>query len=630
VVEARIPARLLLPALFFAAALFLLLPLAGQALAKKCDGKKVTIMGTAGNDHIVGKKASDVIYGGGGNDVITGGPNGNDTICGGPGNDTLVGGRGFDKLDGEGGDDHLEGGTGSDNLEGGEGDDKLSGEKGADGLHGGGGDDYITGYKGPDKIGGGGGNDFIDGQQGSDQVDGEGGDDKLLGDKGNDKIEGGAGEDLIEGGPGDDSDLNGGGDADEVFGGPGTDNADGGDGDGDIVRGDNGTDTLSGGPGADDIVSYASASRGGIQINLGAGTAKGDGHDTLSGFEDAVGSPQADTIVGDGSPNRIDGGLGDDTLESGGGGGQAFGGPGTDDCEGFSVETSCGPEPSPPPNFAYGTLNQGLDGSSLIVQGSPENDDIRISRAPGAWVVSSSQPIFPGAGCQPQSSNPSATVCPDTGAVPLIVVTGGNGNDTIAVDPSVPAGAKVRINGNAGDDTLVGGSGDDVLEAGENYNSPDNGHDRLEGNGGSDVLYADPGGDELFGGSGNDLLVNSVLTCQGHKFDGGSGEDTVSYARSKDNLRIELGGTGGPPGCGNPDQVLGDNESLEGSDGPDVLVGDNGDNSLMGHLGADTFIGKGGDDFIEALDGERDKQIDCGAGNDDAALDSKDPQSNSC
>jgi Ca2+-binding RTX toxin-like protein len=93
---------------------------------------------------------------------------------------------------------------------------------------------------------------------------------------------------------------------------------------------------------------------------------------------------------------------------------------------------------------------------------------------------------------------------------------------------------------------------------------------------------------------------------------------------------VEIGGTGGPPGCGNADQVLADNESLEGSDGPDVLVGDNGDNSLMGHLGADTFIGKGGDDFIEAIDGQRDKQIDCGGGNDEAAHDGKDPQGISC
>ncbi len=336
-----------------------------------------------------------------------------------------------------------------------------------------------------------------------------------------------------------------------------------------------------------------------------------------------VGSPQGDTIVGDGALNRIDGGVGNDELQSGGGGDHAFGGPGTDACDGFEVETSCGPESPPPPQLAYGILNQGLDGSSLIVQGSPNNDDIRISRAPTAWVVTSAIPIFPGDGCQASSSSGQAMTCPDSGAVPLIVVTGGGGNDAIVVDPSVPAGARVRINGNAGDDNLVGGNGEDVLEAGENYNGPDNGNDRLEGNGGSDVLYSDPGSDVLLGGNGNDLLVNSVPTCQGHTYDGGAGEDTVSYARSKDNLRVALGGSGGPAGCGNDDKVLSTNESLEGSDGPDVLVGDNGDNSIMGHIGNDTLIGKGGGDFFEALDGQRDK-IECGGGGDDFVKDPKD------
>ena len=45
-----------------------------------------------------------------------------------------------------------------------------------------------------------------------------------------------------------------------------------------------------------------------------------------------------------------------------------------------------------------------------------------------------------------------------------------------------------------------------------------------------------------------------------------------------------------------------------------MLIGDNGANSFLGHLGADTFIGKGGNDFIDAIDGQRDKSIDCGGG----------------
>lgn len=621
--------RLLLVFLACAAGL-LALPLASSAAAKKCGGKRVTIMGTPGNDVIVGKGASDVIDGGGGNDVIFGGRNGNDTICGGPGDDVIHGGRGYDRLFGQGGDDVLLGETGSDMLDGGAGNDKLVGAKGADNLHGGPGDDFLLGNKGPDKLEGGAGKDKIDGEQGSDLIDGNGGDDRLVGDKGNDKIYGGPGDDLIEGGPGDDPQLDGNGGSDVIFAGPGIDNADGGPGNGDVVRGDNGTDTLSGGPGSNDIVSYASASRGGITVDLATNKAKGDGHDKLSGFEDVVGSPQADTLIGDGAPNRLDGGIGNDTLVSGGGGGEAFGGPGSDECDGFAIVSSCGPEEAPPAGNTSAILNQGLDGSSLVVQGGPGNDDIRVSSGPSGWVVSDAQPIYAGEGCANPAGSATEVVCPSLTTVSLVVVTGGAGDDHLTIDPSVPAYVHVRMNGNAGNDDLVGGQGDDILEAGENYNGPDYGNDRLEGNGGSDVLYADPGADVLKGDAGNDLLVSSVRTCQGHTFDGGAGRDTVSYARSTDGLRMVLGGTGAPRGCSNPDHILGDNESLEGSDGPDVMIGDNGPNSFLGHLGADVFIGKGGADFIDAADGQRDKKIDCGGGNDEVQRDSRDPKPISC
>ena len=195
---------------------------------------------------------------------------------------------------------------------------------------------------------------------------------------------------------------------------------------------------------------------------------------------------------------------------------------------------------------------------------------------------------------------------------------------------STPASVKVRANGNAGSDTISGGPGDDVLEAGENYNSPNNGNDTLVGNQGSDVLYADPGADQLAGGPGNDLLVSSVAVCQGHDYSGGPGDDTVSYGRSSAALTVALGGTGGPAGCGSPDHLGGDNESLEGSDGPDVLIGDGGQNTFMGHLGADTFVGKGGSDFIDALDGRRDRSIQCGGGDDEVLRDRVDPNPAGC
>ena len=248
------------------------------------------------------------------------------------------------------------------------------------------------------------------------------------------------------------------------------------------------------------------------------------------------------------------------------------------------------------------------------MQGGVGADDIRIAFGDGGWTVSDSHGIFAGDGC---AGRRHRRQLPGRGRHQPARRHGRQRQRQIDVDGSVPGGVKVRANGNAGSDSLSGGPGDDVLEAGENYNGPDDGNDSLTGNAGSDVLYADPGGDQLSGGPGNDLLVSSVAVCQGHSYNGGSGDDTVSYGRSDADLQVELGGTGAPSGCGNPDRVGADNESLEGSDGPDVLIGDNGENSFLGHLGADIFLGKGGNDFIDAADGKQDKMICCGGGGDD-------------
>jgi Ca2+-binding RTX toxin-like protein len=555
-----------------------------------CQGKRATIASAA--KRIVGTKNADTIVVKGGGAHVVSGLGGADRICGGPGEDEIDGGKGSDSIDG------------------------------------GGGDDTIVGYKGADDLGGGAGDDFIDGEQGSDKIKGAGGADELLGGKGNDAVGGAAGDDAVDGGAGDDTPLDGGPGVDIVIGGAGIDRASGGPGDGDVVRGDGGKDELSGGPGIQDIVSFTSATRSGVVVSLGTNLAKGDGHDTLSEFEDVVGSPQGDTISGDAGPNRIDGGVGDDTLVEGGGGGEAFGGPGSDSCTGFAVQSSCGPEAAPPADATFAILNRGLDGSSLIVQGGPGADHLRIAGGGDSWVVGNDGRTVAGDGCAGAAGS-TAVTCTGAG-VALVVITGGGGDDSVTIDPGVPADVTVRINGGAGGDLLAGGNGDDVLEAGETFVNPTTGADILEGGGGSDALFADPGGDQLRGGAGNDLLVSSAQLCQAHSFDGGAGEDTVSYARSKEGVHVALGGTGGPPGCASLDQIVSD-EGLEGSDGADVLIGDSHNNGMLGHLGADTMIGKGGNDFLDAGDGGRDTRIDCGPGGlDEAVVDGGDPRPISC
>jgi uncharacterized repeat protein (TIGR01451 family) len=97
------------------------------------------ILGTPGDDVLVGSNAGESICGLGGNDELVG-LGGNDTLVGGAGKDILHGGTGDDILRGGSAADLLYGQDGADTLFGGAGDDSLFGGPGFDLLDGG------TGY----------------------------------------------------------------------------------------------------------------------------------------------------------------------------------------------------------------------------------------------------------------------------------------------------------------------------------------------------------------------------------------------------------------------------------------------------------------------------------------------------
>ncbi len=144
------------------------------------------IVGTTGNDTLVGTNTIDRIYGLDGNDELQGSA-GADALDGGAGNDTLFGGDNADYLDGGAGLDQLVAGAGDDGLFGGEGNDTLWGEAGQD---------YLDGGSGTDQFSGGDGNDTVSGGTG---------DDTLYGDAGNDDLNGGSGNDFLSGDAGDDT-----------------------------------------------------------------------------------------------------------------------------------------------------------------------------------------------------------------------------------------------------------------------------------------------------------------------------------------------------------------------------------------------------------------------------------------
>jgi Ca2+-binding RTX toxin-like protein len=108
-------------------------------LADDYDGSHakgpLIIIGTDGDDIIVGSRHDDDIQGGGGDDLICGG-GGADDIHGGDGDDVIMGEHGDDTLSGDDGDDFISGGHGNDDLSGDDGVDQLMGDKGHDLLNG--------------------------------------------------------------------------------------------------------------------------------------------------------------------------------------------------------------------------------------------------------------------------------------------------------------------------------------------------------------------------------------------------------------------------------------------------------------------------------------------------------------
>ena len=184
----------------------------------------------SGIERVIGSDVSDSLTGDDSRNVIKGRD----------GDDTINGLGGNDDLHGDDGHDNLRGGNGMDELYGGLGRDTLNGQAGNDQMYGGAGRDTLNGGAGWDHIQGGGGQDLITGGRGQDILHGGEGADEIHGNRGNDDIDGGQGHDRLLGGNGDD----------DLVGGQGDDRLKGGNGD-DGLDGGAGTNVLTGGAGRD-------------------------------------------------------------------------------------------------------------------------------------------------------------------------------------------------------------------------------------------------------------------------------------------------------------------------------------------------------------------------------------------
>ncbi|MBS1885266.1 MAG: hypothetical protein JSS97_20130, partial [Actinobacteria bacterium] len=327
------------------------------------------------------------------------------------------------------------------------------------------------------------------------------------------------------------------------------------------------------------------------------------------------GSAFDDTLIGDRHANKLYGGPGDDTLIGGGGRDTLNGGPGHDRCRGGSPRTreSCGGRRVRGATVdVYFATAIDPAAAGVVVAGGSKDDDVSVAldAATATLQITATRAIAVESPCTHQGAGLTEAVCP-VGPLPRwLTVDLGAGNDRFRVIGSLEGLGEVRVDGGPGNDVLRGGPEEDLLEGGP-------GADRLYGGAGDDALVGGPGGPDLLeGGPGGDLLA-AGSACEGGRLVGGGGRNDASFAEMplQPGVLVASLASGrayvqGVRGC-DPIRIS-DARDLEGTMGPDILIGDSQGNHIIGQGGEDEMFGRGGGDVIEARDGERDAIIQCG------------------
>ncbi|MFC7379477.1 beta strand repeat-containing protein [Brevundimonas sp. GCM10030266] len=391
---------------------------------------------------------------------------------------------------------------------------------------------------------------------------------------------------IVNSGGGNDT-LNGGNAAETLNGEGGNDIINGGGGD-DLLSGGAGNDTLIGGAG-EDTADYSRAASA-VIARLDTGTASTDGNggaDTLVAIENLIGSAFNDQLRGDNQSNRLVGGAGADTLIGLGGIDVLEGGAG-----------------------AANTLIGGLGDDRYIV--SAAGDSIlelagegtdTVETALGSFTLAAhvERLFYTGTGAFTGTGNAQDNII--LGGPGGSLLSGGGGNDILegrssggrdtVTYASAAAGVVSSLtdgitstDGDGGRDTLVnisnliGSAFADSLTGNTLSN-------RLQGGAGNDILSGLGGADTLIGGAGNDSLR------------GGDGVDAVDYSGAAGSVSANLGtGLAASDGDGGVD-TFNSIENLIGSAFNDLLVGDAGANDLRGGLGADILQGLEGNDRLD-------------------------------
>ena len=622
---------------------------AGDAARDVFSGSVYKLTGSAFNDILIGNALDNTISGGVGNDLMEG-LAGRDAYDGGTGIDTvsyahstagivadlgsgiytatgdavgdtfvnvenLIGSTLNDTLAGNSLDNVLNGGLGNDILDGGLGLDTASYAFSAAAVT------VTLATPGVQQVTGGAGSDTlidIQGLIGSDLND------MLTGDVNDNWFDGGLGADTISGAGGSDTvsyasatalvtvTLGGANSQSDTLTsienltGSAFNDALTGDGSDNVIEGGLGNDTLNG-MGGSDTASYSLATAG-VTVNLATAAAQNTiaaGTDTLSGFENLTGSAFNDTLTGDGSANIINGGAGDDLLIGSLGGDTLAGGLGVDT---VSYLGSVAVTVTINGMAVHGPATDILTGIENLI-GSSANDTITGDTGNNVIDGGLGDDAIVGGGGIDTISYALA------GAVNVNLSTHlatGYGTDTLNAMANIIGSASADfLTGDALANVIEGGGGNDVMDGGTGIDtaSYSTASDYVTVNlavataqdthgAGTDTLS----NFENLTGSAYDDIFGASLAA--NAFDGGAGNDTVSYAASTALVTVNLS-TGAGSGIGS--HAAGDSytsiENIIGSGLADTLTGNTGNNVMTGGLGNDRILGGGGNDSIYANQG---------------------------
>ena len=528
-----------------------------------------------------------MIYGGGGDDKISGGPNGNDTICGGPGDDTIHGGprrRHARRRRGRRPSGRRKGGRQPDRRRR---RNELLGAKGPDDEFGGSGDDELFGGRGPDED-----ESRRAATTSSTRAKPASGSSTAKGAK--TAYTAGAATTLSTAAP----ERHGRRRARRrhperrrrhrpAAGQPRPRRHHGGPGDEDVLRGDIGFDKLDGGPWERDIASFSTASEA-VTANLAdrdrtRGRSRHDlrgnrGHRRL-GLQRHPDRRQRSRTGWTAAPATT-------TSSGGGGGDELFGGPDGADCSGGTPVDGCEPAPPAQRRAERRPASADIDGSELPHRAGHPWRRLDLNRQAEVRATSSPTPAFPSPPDQRRRLRSDRRQRRLRGGrAGGILLDAGAGNDSGGASTAASR-RRSKCGSKAGPAQIScrGGPGDDVIEAGD-----DSDPDVLEGGPGATHLIGartdlpvpyNSGKSTLIGGPGSDVMVGGD-PCDGDIFDGGTGRGRrqllpLHARRDRRNRRPRsvAPAAPAPPATSTPRS-----SPLEGSPGPDTLIGGHRDDS---------------------------------------------------